>query len=168
MHKLIGSLSVVAILTGCVQGGDKHVVSKLRSENDPIYSIAQVAPARLVGRWSQAAVITTADGNCKPGGIEISSVGKVLKLAARWCDVAGQRRLAGEMVPTGPGRFRVAGTELWVLWVDTDYRTLVLGDPSGTTLMILNKNGRLPSDRMAAVREILDFNGYRAETWHPI
>jgi apolipoprotein D and lipocalin family protein len=77
------------------------------------------------------------------------------------------RRYAGPAALSGPGRISLAaadpagiGAEWWVLWVDTDYRTLVVGTPSGSFGMILNRTGDLPADRMAAAREVLDWNGY--------
>ncbi len=167
MHKLTLAVAAFA-LAGCVGVGQPRVVATLRSPQAPIYSIAQIDPTRLDGRWAQAAGMETQSPSCKPGGAEITRQGAALHLAARWCDAAGQRRLSGAMISTGPGRFQIGQTELWVLWVDTDYRTLVLGDPAGTTLMVLNRNGRMPADRMTAVREILDFNGYRAAKLQPL
>ena len=42
-------------------------------------------------------------------------------------------------------------------------RTLVIGTPSGEMGFILNRDGRLPADRLAAAREILEWNGYDLE-----
>lgn len=50
---------------------------------------------------------------------------------------------------------------IWVLWVDEGYRTMALGTPSGRFGMILERGaGPTPSDRNAAAREILAWNGY--------
>jgi apolipoprotein D and lipocalin family protein len=49
---------------------------------------------------------------------------------------------------------------IWVIWVDEDHRTAVLGTPSGRFGMIINRTKTLRSDRLKAAREILAFNGY--------
>ncbi|RLJ60525.1 apolipoprotein D and lipocalin family protein [Litoreibacter meonggei] len=49
---------------------------------------------------------------------------------------------------------------IWVIWVDEDHRTAVLGTPSGRFGMIINRTANLRSDRLKAAREILAFNGY--------
>lgn len=72
---------------------------------------------------------------------------------------------AGAIAQTGPGRFAISGRggtaqDWWVLWVDEGYRTLAIGTPSGEFGFILNRGNTLPSDRLAAAREVLDFNGY--------
>jgi apolipoprotein D and lipocalin family protein len=66
----------------------------------------------------------------------------------------------GPLQPTGPGRFVIAGQEWWVLWADGDYRTLVIGTPSGRFGFVLNRAGGISADRMRAAREILEWNGY--------
>lgn len=49
---------------------------------------------------------------------------------------------------------------IWVIWVDEDHRTAVLGTPSGRFGMIVNRTKKLRADRLRAAREILAFNGY--------
>ncbi len=67
----------------------------------------------------------------------------------------------------GPGRLEVRlgsvpfiAADYWVLWVDESYRTAVVGTPNGRAGWILNRDPEIPADRLAAAREILDFNGY--------
>ena len=50
--------------------------------------------------------------------------------------------------------------ELWVLWVDDDFRTAVIGTPDGRFGWIMDRPGQASRDRTRAAREILDFNGY--------
>ncbi|MEH6775767.1 MAG: lipocalin family protein, partial [Cereibacter changlensis] len=52
------------------------------------------------------------------------------------------------------------GAPWWVIWVDTDYRTLAIGTPDGSFGFLLNRGGPLPADRLTAVREIFEWNGY--------
>ncbi len=120
-----------------------------------IYSSAVLDTSRLAGRWQQVAGFGP-EGACKPGGVEISPGGQALwRLCLSGAEVKGN----APMKPTGPGRFDVGGQEWWVLWADGDYRTLVIGTPSGRFGFILNR-GRISSDRLVAAKEILDWNGY--------
>lgn len=72
--------------------------------------------------------------------------------------------------PTGPGRLvrEASGEAIWVLWVDEDVRTAVLGNPEGSFAAILNRTARLRGDRLRAAREILAFNGYDLDALRPV
>jgi apolipoprotein D and lipocalin family protein len=67
---------------------------------------------------------------------------------------------------TGPGRLEIspgsgpAGATHWVLWVDEGYRSAVVGQPDGQGGAIWDRAAAMPRDRLAAAREVLDFNGY--------
>ncbi len=47
-----------------------------------------------------------------------------------------------------------------MLWADADYRTLVVGTPSGQFGFVLNRGATLPPDRLKAAKDIARFNGY--------
>ncbi|KIN73227.1 lipocalin family protein [Sulfitobacter guttiformis] len=91
-----------------------------------------------------------------------------MRLGAPVCDVSG---LCGEVAEdlalrrNGKGRFTVTmpsgeAREFWVLWVDEGFRTAVLGNRDGTFGWIVDRSTTGGADRIAAAREILDFNGY--------
>lgn len=77
-----------------------------------------------------------------------------------WETIAGTARVVG------PGRLevRLDGVPLvapyWVLWVDEDHRTAVVGVPSGRAGWVLNREPQIPDDRLEAALEVLEFNGY--------
>ena len=48
----------------------------------------------------------------------------------------------------------------WVLWVDDEYRTAVVGTPSGRAGWILNRTPDISEDRLEAAKAVLSFNGY--------
>lgn len=50
--------------------------------------------------------------------------------------------------------------EVWLLWVDTGYRTAAIGTPDGSFGMILDRAPSGGADRIAAAREILEWFGY--------
>lgn len=136
-------------------------VAAFRTADAPIYSSTVVDTARLAGRWMQVA--TFAPGGaapCPPGQVDFAA-GQL-----RWdlCLAQGRQSGQGPLVPGKPGRFGVAGmTDWWVLWVDADYRTLVVGTPSGEFGFVLNRQAQVPPDRVTAMRDILRFNGYATE-----
>jgi apolipoprotein D and lipocalin family protein len=139
------------------------VAPTFRTAGAPIYSSAVMESERLDGTWVQVA--TFAPGGqaaCRPGTADFTA-GQL-----RWdlCLSDGQHHGAGPMIPGKPGRFSVEGMEdWWVLWVDADYRTLVIGTPSGGHGFVLNRDAVLPGDRLVAVRDILKFNGYHIENF---
>lgn len=160
MHRLSRAAALVlsvSLLSNCVTKPPTPT-GQYRDASAQIYSSAVLQPSRMAGRWQQVAGFGPQSG-CKPGGVEIS--GKA-QLTAVWrlCLSGVEAKGAAPMLPTGPGRFDVAGQAWWVLWADTDYRTLVIGTPSGGFGFILNRDARLPPDRLAAAKEILDWNGY--------
>jgi apolipoprotein D and lipocalin family protein len=84
----------------------------------------------------------------------------------RWtlCLADGVNSGSSAMQSGKPGRFAIEGSDdWWVLWADADYRTLVIGTPSGRFGFVLNRDPALPPDRLQAVRDILRFNGYQTE-----
>lgn len=135
-------------------------IAGFRNEGAPIYSSAVLQDNRLSGHWAQVATFAR-DGQpaCGPGSVDVEG-GQV-----RWtfCLAGGAQSGVSELQPEKPGRFAVAGMEpWWVLWADADYRTLVIGTPSGRFGFVLNRDDALPADRQQAVRDILQFNGYDA------
>lgn len=148
-------LILALVLSGCARTSPPGP-GTYRSASVPISSIALFEQSRLDGDWTDVAGYPLRS-NCRPGA--------AVRFADRGTALVGDAchlppGTAGKLVPAGPGRFRSGGVELWVLWVDADYRTLVLGSPSGRFAAILNRGGAIPPDRLTAARRVLDFNGY--------
>lgn len=159
MHQLTRALALCLALAACAappapQGG-------FRAPDAPIWSNAQLDQSRLTGRWDQVAGF--GPGDCRPGGADVSGRPGALQVTARLCLAGREAQISGPLEMTGPGRFRVAGQDWWVIWADYDYRTLAIGTPSGAFGFVLNRGGALPPDRLRAAAEIFDFNGYDVE-----
>lgn len=161
MHQLI-PLGAALLLAGCVA---KPVAdpARFRAADAPIWSNAQFDTSRLSGRWQQVAGFSTKADGCTPGGIEVTGTAPAQTIAGRLCLNGQALRFSGPLTPSGPGRLRVADQDWWVIWVDTDYRTLAIATPSGAFGFILNRGEGRPADRLRAAREIFDFNGYDTE-----
>ena len=155
MYRLISVAALALTISACVAKSPAPPQGAYRAKGAEIYSSAVLDRSRLPGRWAQVA--TFGPASCRPGGVEIAASGQTsFRLCLGGRDVKG----AGVLQPAGPGRFAVAGQEWWVLWADGDYRTLVIGTPSGGFGFVLNRGGTISADRMRAAREILEWNGY--------
>lgn len=51
-------------------------------------------------------------------------------------------------------------TELWVIWMDDGIRTAIVATPDGQTAFILDRKASGGDDRIAAARDVMDFNGF--------
>ncbi|MCO6381146.1 lipocalin [Oceanicola sp. 502str15] len=149
MHRVIPAL----LLAGCTAA---PVTTAYRDASAPISSIALFDASRLEGEWREVA--------------SFRDSGACLICRARFS--AGAEGLAMEsgpgramLKPAGPGRMAPVGLKgrlgepWWVLWVDADYRTLVIGTPSGEFGAVLDR-GEIGADRLKAAREILGWAGY--------
>lgn len=149
------TLFAVVLLAACV-GKTAHMPQgNYRPNGGQVYSSAVFDSSRLPGRWQQVAGFGPA--SCKPGAVDIKTQGKT---AYRLCLGGREVKGAGQIHAVGPGRLAIAGQEWWVLWADGDYRTMVIGHPSGAFGFVLNRGGKISADRMTAAREILEWNGY--------
>jgi apolipoprotein D and lipocalin family protein len=133
----------------------------------PIYSNAVHAPAGLAGEWRQVAAFAGPGASgCDAGRLRLVNGPGGLSQTAELCLSGEVLRASGALAISGPGRVRpaqadgVLAQEWWVLWVDSGYRTVVVGTPSGAFGFVLNRDVSLPPDRLQAAREVLDFNGY--------
>jgi len=126
-----------------------------------IYSSAVFDPVRLDGIWRQVADFAERRG-CFASGVRFAPAGAGMRIEGQLCLAGKPANVAGPLSPLGPGRFGLVGVPdpIWVLWADTDLRTVVLGTPSGRFGIILNRDATLPADRLTAAREVLDWNGY--------
>lgn len=164
------------LLAACARPATPPDTLGFRATGAAIYSNAVMAPGDLVGQWRQVADFATpAAPPCAAGTLTIKAAGAGLQAEGDLC-LAGQRATGtGVIEPVGPGRFRIAGADpaglgvdWWVLWLDADQRTLVLGTPSGRFGLILDRDATLPPDRAAAARDILAWNGYDLSRLRPV
>jgi apolipoprotein D and lipocalin family protein len=124
-----------------------------RDASAPIGSTTRGTASDLAGDWVVAAAY--------PGPLPVAPGTRVAVAPGAGGSVLW--RLGGTELPTaatGPGRYRGAGADLWVLWVDDGFRTAVVGTPDGRFGWIMDRPGQAAPDRTLAAREMLDFNGY--------
>ena len=149
----------LAVLAGCA-GPAPETAQGLRDSKALIGATSRYDAARFKGPWlvrdsfgdgvAQVALVETTKG---PAFQLCSQVG---------CGDGGTLWLAQKQ---GQGRYALSRPDgstrtLWVLWVDEGFRTAVVGNPAGDFGWILDRSASGGADRIAAAREILDFNGY--------
>lgn len=158
MRQLILVILVILVaLAACTRAVPP--VTVFRDPGRPIYSSALFDPARLPGRWQQAATLAVPGAPaCGPAGVEIGPGGTV---QGTLCLNGQVQPVNGRLNLVGPGRLKPpSGDVWWVIWVDEAYRTLAIATPSGAFGFILDRSGGLSPDRLAAAAEIFDFNGH--------
>jgi apolipoprotein D and lipocalin family protein len=168
MHRIARLALLAALLAGCATlPSDGY-----RDTDVPISSAAAFDVQRYAGLWYEIArfpVPFQADCEAVTARYTANSDGTVGVLnTCRDGAVDGpERQIRGSAEIVGPGRLSVGFQGVpfikgpyWVLWVDEGYRTAVVGVPSGRAGWILNRAPEIPSDRLKAALEILDFNGY--------
>ncbi|MGL4236480.1 lipocalin family protein [Tabrizicola sp.] len=153
-------IALLALLTLAACAAVPSKTAVFRESGAEIWSAAAFQPMEIAGKWRQAAAFQSSDGSCSSGQVEFQPANGGLQVAGTLCLDGVAQNVSGLATAAGPGRLRVNGQEdWWILWVDSGYRTLAIGTPSGGFGFVLDR-GAIPADRLAAVREIFDFNGY--------
>lgn len=162
--RTLALLVVLAVLAACAPS--------YRDQDVTIASKVDFDPARYAGLWYEIArydvpfqrgcTATTAQYALKADGTL-----SVLNRCARGAPDGPVTRIEGSAEVVGPGRLAVSFDNIpflrgpyWVLWVDADYRTAVVGTPSGRAGWILNRQPSISRDRLNSALQVLDFNGY--------
>ena len=151
MIRQVAVAALVLGLTGCAQGPD---ISGFRDVSAPIAATTRFEAPRLDGTWwvraefaqaptqaRQVRYVWNGDGSFDIGPLDGALVRHDVSEGARW-------RASG------------GAPEIWLLWVDTGYRTAALGTPDGSFGMILDRSATGGTDRIAAARDIFDWFGY--------
>jgi apolipoprotein D and lipocalin family protein len=150
-------LAALVFLTACATA---QPVAVFRPSEAPIWSAAAFQPGQIAGSWRQVAGFAARPGGCGEGAVAFQPVAGGLSVSGMLCLNGRLQAVEGLARVVGPGRLAVAGQEdWWVLWVDTGYRTLAIGTPSGRFGFVLDR-GAIPPDRLTAAAEVFDFNGY--------
>lgn len=166
MYRVMILLLAVA-LAGCAGGAGGY-----RDASVTIASAAAFDPVRYAGRWHEIARFPVPfQTGCTDTVAEYTLADDGALDVVNSCLVDGApRRIEGSARIVGPGRLAVQfdtvpflSAPYWVLWVSEDYRSAVVGVPSGRAGWILHRGPVMPADRLKVAREVLDFNGYDVE-----
>ncbi len=142
--------------------------SSYRDRDAAITSMAVFDPERYAGLWYEVASFPVPfQAGCTNTQADYTLTGEGTLDVRNACLRDGALSvIEGTATVSGPGRLKVRldgvpfAADYWVLWVDQDYRTAVVGTPSGRAGWVLNRSPAIPADRLAAAEEVLRFNGY--------
>lgn len=157
----------LAILAGCGASTTTQGPNFFRDTGIALASTTRFDAAAFSGFWHMRTTFAYEGDEVLRGGVDFRAAGGRIAQVA----IHGQKRGGGlgleevyDVEQTAPGRFIFGtlpyATEYWVLWVDADYRTAVIGTPSGSFGWILDRSRSGGEDRIKAGREILDWMGY--------
>ncbi|MFN6977989.1 MAG: lipocalin, partial [Gemmobacter sp.] len=129
MPRLIPLLA--ALVAACAPAAPPPAA--FRDPGGPIWSAAALDPARLAGAWRQVADFAAPGAPPCPGGTITFAPGGD-SVSGMICTGGAARQVGGAVWLVAPGRLAVAGEAApwWVLWLDADARTAVIGTPGGS------------------------------------
>lgn len=152
----------VALITACAPPPDPG----FRDQSVPITATTRFTPQNFDGVWYVAAAYAT---DFFPACLDQRWQAVTAHTAPRlavFCG-AGAATLDVPLAVNPRGVLQaqsadldISARALWVMWMDEDAQTAVIGTPSGEMGWILNRSRGLRADRFAAAREIMAFNGY--------
>lgn len=160
--------ALVAVLAAVAACAPAPRQAGLRDPAAAIASNASFDPARFADVWHVAATYGD-EARCGPLAETWVPTGPgTYRVTGTACGPRGARAFASAARVTGPGRIARGGEELWVLWVDADYRVAVIGTPAGQFARVLSRTPQVRPDLMEAARRVLRFNGYDPAGLRPI
>ena len=143
-----------------------------RDTATPIAAQQNFNPERYLGRWYEIArfPVRYEDGctatTAEYGAIDATTV-SVLNTCHKGTPDGPVEGISGKATIVGPGQLKVkfpsvpfVAADYWVLWVDEDYQTAVVGVPSGTSGWILARTPEIDAARRAEAEAVLTRNGY--------
>lgn len=156
---------LLALLAACAPAPQEV---GLRNNEAPISSNASFDALRFADVWHVAATYGD-EARCGPLAETWVPTGPAsYRVTGTACGPRGARAFVADARVTGPGRITRGAEELWVLWVDADYRVAVIGTPSGRFARVLSRTPAVRPDLMEAARRVLQFNGYDPAGLRPI
>lgn len=159
---LLGLMS----LSGCDRSGGNE--TPFRDGDKPIGAIVRFEPDRANVDWHVRAAYPGDEDLRTVRLVDIGSGEGTVTMIRSECDNGVCTPMAQQWPAEqlGTARYqlgRKAGkeaTQMWVLWIDEGFRTMVVGSPKGRYAWILDRKPTGGADRIKAAREMLDFNGY--------
>ncbi|MCA0271391.1 MAG: lipocalin family protein [Proteobacteria bacterium] len=140
----------------------------LRNAGTPISSAAAFDQARFADVWHVVAAYGS-EARCGPLTETWVRTGQAgYNVTGTRCGPMGARAFAETATISGPGRITRGEEQLWVLWVDADYRVAVIGTPTGQFARVLSRTPGVREDLMRAARDVLRFNGYDPAGLSPV
>ena len=163
--RLFPLLAACIALSACVGGSYRDAAVPITAQRD-------FQPERYLGRWHEIARYPVFfEQGCTAtiaeyGPIDADTV-SVLNTCREGAPDGPAKQIAGTATLVAPGELKVkfssvpfVAADYWVLWVDADYQTAVVGVPSGRAGWILARTPTIDPARRAEAEAVLARNGY--------
>jgi len=134
---------------GCSEQQTTDAPTSLRDTAVVLGGTTRFDAARFAGDWQTVRCL----GSCAAAARFVNAADGVVVREV------GEQQTAFTVGGPGVLRERDGGQTLVVMWVDEGFRTAAIGDAQGRWAAIIDRGAGAP-DRVAAAREILDFNGW--------
>lgn len=163
--KILALGAFCLIVAGCAARQEPPATAPVyRDVTRPIAAAALFDINQLSGTWEVLAHYPLASTPC--GAMRLQVAGDMGQLIC--LDDSATPRLLRQGAVRSGGTGRVLtdfgpdfeAPDLRVIWIAHDGDTAVLGTADGRAGFVLNRGSSLSADRWAAVREMLDFNGF--------
>lgn len=125
-----------------------------RDLSAPFAATTRFDPQQLAGDWWVRAEFTEGDAAARQVTYQLDGAG-AFAIGPKGGPLVRHDLTEGARWKAGAGQ-----PEIWLLWVDTGYRTAAIGTPDGSVGMILDRSPSGGADRINAAREILEWFGY--------
>ncbi|WP_299370716.1 lipocalin family protein [uncultured Tateyamaria sp.] len=151
-------------LGACAPAPQEAFELPLRNPTVPIGAISRFDLGAFAGDWQVRE---------SAGGAWILTRFSVDADSMDWREVCGAGPAHGRINLRAPGILRVTyedgvQRDIWVVWIDPDHRTAALGTPEGDFGFVVTRTDSVRRDQVTAARQVLDFNGYRTDTWNKV
>lgn len=151
------ALLLVLLLAACAP--EPPATPSFRDRGVPMGSTTRGTLADLAGDWEVTAGFSGApfaapSTHLRVEPLDATRARLVFEGPGGVRDVVVRTGVPGRLVPED------GSAEIWVLWVDDDFRTAVVGTPDGSFGWVMDRPGQASPDRAAAAREVLEWSGY--------
>ena len=171
MKQTLLAAGLCAGLAACVAGPDS------RSAEAPLQTVESVDLTRNAGTWYEIAHYpnafqrgcsrTTAEYGLRDDGkVSVTNScfrnGKtsVAEGRARVVDGSGGAKLKVSFAPDWITWLPFAEGDYWIVWLDEDYRNVVVGAPSGRYLWLLSRDRQPDAASLAAMKAAAEAKGF--------
>ena len=162
-------LFAMLLLASCLAAPQQDAPSLLRNPTAPLSIISRGGAEAMQGDWhvrnaspayANMRALTFHTGTTQQHRIEFQ---ETRCSESAQCETLTDGWMA---TPLAQNRWQLSSEaddrrmEMWVIWIDDDFRTAAIGSPDSDMAFILDRKSEGGADRINAASDVLAFNGY--------